>query len=210
MFLWWLGFILLGLPLWIMYPTKVIHKKRFDRKKKYVIASNHYSNADSLIYDLHFRRRFRYVAKKELFKKKFFAWVLRKIGAIPIERGSISPSSYKEILSVLKNNEQLFIYPEGTRNKIEDGEMQQAKEGLILFASKGEAEILPMLIYRKPKLFRKNYIIVGEPFFVQGENPKRLTKEEVEENLKAYSEKMEALRAELKTVVERKKKKNKK
>lgn len=210
MFLWWLGFILLGLPLWIMYPTKVIHKERFDRKKKYVIASNHYSNADSLVYDLHFRRRFRYVAKKELFKKKFFAWVLRKIGAIPIERGSISPSAYKEILSVLKNNEQLFIYPEGTRNKIEDGEMQQAKEGLILFASKGEAEILPMLIYRKPKLFRKNYIIVGEPFFVQGENPKRLTKEEVEENLKAYSEKMEALRAELKTVVERKKKKNKK
>ena len=208
--LYWIAFVILYLPLIILYPTKIIHKERFDRKKKYVVASNHYSNADSLIYNVKFTKKFRYVSKKELFKTKFTAWVMRTIGAIPVDRGNISPSAYKEILSVLKNNGQLFIYPEGTRNKIEDGEMQQAKEGLILFASKGEAEILPMLIYRKPKIFRKNYIIVGEPFFVQGENPKKLTKEEVEENLKVYSEKMEALRAELKTVVERKKKKNKK
>ena len=40
--------------------------------------------------------------------------------------------------------------------------------------------VLPVVIYRKPKFFRKNYMIVGEPFKVVGENPKRLTKEEIE------------------------------
>ena len=40
--------------------------------------------------------------------------------------------------------------------------MQNAKDGMIIFASKGEAEILPMLLYKKPKAFRKNYIVVGD------------------------------------------------
>lgn len=207
--LFWIAFVILYLPLILLYPTKVIHKERFDRKKKYVVASNHYSNADSLIYNVKFKKKFRYISKKELFKTKFTAWVMRTIGAIPVDRGNISPSAYKEILSVLKNNGQLFIYPEGTRNKVEDGEMQQAKEGLVLFASKGDAEIIPMLIYRKPKIFRKNYIIVGESFKIQGENSKKLTKEEIEENVKVYSEKMEALRTEVKEMISNKKKKRK-
>lgn len=207
----WFAFAILYIPLLILYPTKVIHRERFNKKKKYVVASNHFSNADSLVYDVQFRQKFRYVSKIELFKSKFVAWIMRHIGAIPVDRKNISPSAFKEILSVLKSNKQLFIYPEGTRNKNEEGEMQEAKEGLILFASKGEAEILPMLIYKKPKIFRKNYIIVGEPFMVQGENPKRLTKEEIEENLKKYSEKMMELRNELETIlISRKKRKTKK
>lgn len=206
----WIAFSILFLPLIILYPTKVIHRERFDRKKKYVVASNHFSNADSLIYNARFRKKFRYISKKELFKNKFTAWIMRHIGAIPVDRENISPSSFKEILSVLKNNEQLFIYPEGTRNKTGSDELQGAKEGMVVFASKGDAEILPMLIYKKPRIFRKNYIIVGEAFKVVGENPKRLTKEETEENLKIYSEKMEALRIELNEYVLRKKKKRNK
>ena len=205
----WIAFAILYLPMIFLYPTKIIHRERFDRKKKYVIASNHFSNADSLIYDVRFRKRFRYVSKKELFKTKFSAWIMRRIGAISVDRENISPSSFKEILSVLKNDEQLFIYPEGTRNKTGSDEFQGAKEGIVVFASKGDAEILPMLIYKKPKLFRKNYIIVGESFKVIGENSKRLTKEETEENLKIYSEKMEALRIELEEYISRKKNKKK-
>jgi len=88
--------------------------------------------------------------------------------------------------------------------------MADAKSGVITFASKGDAEIVPMLIYHKPKVFRKNYIIVGEPFKVQGANPARLTKEEIEENLAVYTKKMEQLRIELdEYVASKKRKKNK-
>ena len=113
--------------------------------------------------------------------------------------------SFKEILTNLNNNKQIFIYPEGTRNKEELEGMQEAKDGVIIFASKGEAEILPMLLYKKPRAFRKNYIIIGEPIQIQGENPKRLTKEEVEQNLENYNKKMEELRAELNEYVDSKK-----
>ena len=106
----------------------------------------------------------------------------------------------------MKNNKQLFVYPEGTRNKKEIEGMQDAKEGMIVFASRGDAEILPMLFYRKPRVFRKNYIIVGKPFCLEGENPKRLTKEELEANLERYLKVMAELRTELDERVEGKKK----
>ena len=60
---------------------------------------------------------------------------------------------------------------------------------------------------RKPKAFRRNYIIVGEPFKVEGEDPKRLTKEELEENTARYAKIMDDLRVELDNLVGSKKKK---
>lgn len=202
-----LAFAVLYIPMLILFPTKVIHKERYNKKKKYIVTSNHFSNTDSILYNAKFFTKFRFVAKKELFKSKFSAWIMTHLGTISIDRDSVSPSTFKEILSLLNNNKQVFIYPEGTRNKQELEGMQNAKDGVIIFASKGNAEILPMLLYRKPKVFRKNYIIVGEPIQIQGENPKRLTKEEVEQNLENYNNKMEELRLELKNIVEGKKKK---
>ncbi len=199
-------FSIFYLPISILYPTWVIHKERLDKKKKCIATSNHYSNLDPLIYNFRFFTKFRFMAKQELFKNKFIGWVLKKIGAYPVDRGHISPSVYKRTLSELNQNKQVFIFPEGTRNKSGSEEMGDAKAGIITFASKGDAEIIPMLIYRKPKLFRKNYIIVGEPFKVVGENPKRLTPEEVEQNMQIYADKMNELRKELDEKFAKKKK----
>ena len=201
-------FIIVYLPVSILYPTWVIHKERLPRKKKCIATSNHYSNLDPLIYNFRFFTKFRFLAKKELFDTKAKSWFFRHIGAIKVDREQITPSVFKECLNELKNEKQLFIFPEGTRNKSGDEEkMGDAKAGVITFASKGDAEIVPMLLYRRPKIFRKNYIIVGEPFKVVGENPKRLTPEEVEENLKIYASKMEELRKELDEKFAKKKKK---
>jgi 1-acyl-sn-glycerol-3-phosphate acyltransferase len=196
------------LPLTILFPTKILHRERFP-KGKCIATSNHYSNLDALLYDLKFVKKFRFMAKSELFKNKFNAFILKRFGAYPVDRQNVSPSVFKKTLTELKQNHQVFIFPEGTRNKKETEEMQSVKQGIITFASKGDAEIVPMLIYQKAKVFRKNYIIVGEPFKVEGQNPARLTKEETENNLKIYTEKMNALRVELDEFVQSKHKKKK-
>lgn len=200
-----IAFAVLFLPMTLLYPTKVIYKNRLDKKKKCIIACNHFSNADSIILDVKFGKKFRFLGKKELFKTKFSSWIMRHLGVISVDREKVAPSTFKEILSALNNNEQILIYPEGTRNKSGTDDFQGAKDGLILFASKGDAEIVPMLIYKKPKIFRKNYIIVGESFKVQGENPKKLTKEETEFNLAKYSQIMVELRDELEKKIHSKK-----
>lgn len=200
------------LPVSICFPTWVIHKERLNKKKKAIVTSNHYSNLDAIIYNFRFFTKFRFMGKQELFKNKFFAWFFRSLGCFPVDRKQITPSVYKKTLSELNDNHQVFIFPEGTRNKTGTDEMGNAKAGMITFASKGDAEIVPMLLYRKPKFFRKNYIIVGEPFKVVGENPKRLTAEEVEQNMQIFTTKMEELRMELDARFAKKKKdkKNKK
>ena len=200
-------FAICYLPTVLLFPTKVIHKDRLDKKKKAIVASNHYSNVDPLLYNFKFFTKFRFMGKIELFKNKFSAWFFRQIGSFPVDRKQITPSVYKKVISELNNNKQVFIFPEGTRNKSGSEEMGDAKAGIITFASKGDAEIVPMLLYRKPKLFRRNYIIVGNPFKVEGENPKRLTPEEMEKNLERYKEAMDGLRAELDEMVNKKKKK---
>lgn len=203
-------FAVLFLPFAIFFPTKVIHKERLPKKKKAIVTSNHYSNLDPILLDIKLRRKFRYMAKVELFKNKFIGAFLKSMGGFPVDRNNVTPSVFKKTLSELKQNHQVFIFPEGTRNKADTEEMADAKSGVITFASKGDAEIVPMLIYHKPKAFRRNYIIVGEPFKVQGVNPARLTKEEIEENLVLYTKKMEDLRIELDEYVNSKKKKKSK
>lgn len=205
-----LAFIILGLPLVILYPTKIIHKERLKRKKKCIATSNHYSMVEPMLYDLLFARKFRFMAKKELFENKFFGFILKSIGAFPVDRNNVGPSVFKKVLSELKSDHQVFIFPEGTRNTEDTEEMLQVKTGVITFASKGDAEIVPMLIYHRPRVFRKNYIIVGEPFKVKGANPQRLTKEEVQQNLEVYTKKLKDLRKELNDYVESKKRKKKK
>lgn len=204
-------FALFYLPITIFYPTKIIHKERVPKKKKAIVTCNHYSNLDPIIINIKFHSRFMFLAKIELFKNGFMKWFMKCLGAIPVNREKVAPSTFKEVLSTLKQNKRVFIFPEGTRNKSGSEEMGDAKSGVITFASKGDAEIVPMLMHKKPKFLRKNYIIVGEPFKVEGENPSRLTKEEIDANLEKYTKIMDELRLELDTMLAKKnKKKNKK
>ena len=205
-----LAFFVLMIPTWL-HPTKIINKKNMPKKgTKCIVASNHFSIWDAMIYHVYFGRRYRALAKKELYKNKMFTFVLKSLGGIPVDRDQISPSTYKETMAALNKNKQVIIFPEGTRNKSDNDELQGAKTGLVIFASKGDAPIVPVVLYKKPRFFRKNYMIIGEPFKVVGENPKRLTKEEIEQNVEHYVNVMADLRAELNSRLERKNKKSKK
>lgn len=209
MFVFCILFALFYLPITIFYPTKIIHKERMPKKRKAIVTCNHYSNLDPIIINIRFHAHFMFLAKIELFKNAFMRWFMRCLGTIPVNREKVAPSTFKEVLKTLNNNKRVFIFPEGTRNKSGSEQMQDAKSGVITFASKGDAEIVPMLMYRKPRLLRRNYIIVGESFKVEGENPTRLTKEEVDANLEKYSKIMENLRVELDEMLSSKSKKKK-
>lgn len=206
-----ISFIIVFLPVVLLFPTKVIHRENLPKRgTKAIVTSNHYSNMDPVIYDVFLFRKFRLMGKKELFQNKFLAFFAKQYGGFPIDRENVSPSTFKTVLTELKKNHQIFIFPEGTRNKAGSKELLEIKSGFLTFASKGECEITPMLLYRKPRIFRKNYIIIGKSFKLEGENPKRLTKEELEDNLQRYLDTLANLRQELDTIVEGKKSKKEK
>ena len=116
---------------------------------------------------------------------------MKKIGAIPVDRGKPDIEAVKTSLRVLKEKQKpLLIFPTGTRTSSPD-EVQNLKNGVSMFATKTDSLIVPIVLVRKPKFLRSNRMIIGEPI-----NPKdyanyeqinnQLTKQ-MEEMLNIYS-----------------------
>ncbi|MBQ9790692.1 MAG: 1-acyl-sn-glycerol-3-phosphate acyltransferase [Clostridia bacterium] len=199
-------FAIMFLPLTILFPMRVKGKKNLPKKQGYVLTCNHYSNMDPVMLDVKLVKKLRFLAKKELFKNKFVGFFLKKFGAHPVDRGASDIKAFKFALETLKNKKPLGIFPEGTRNKTESEEMQEIKSGAIVFASKAGVPIVPAALSRPIKFLRFSTLIIGEPFFVKGENPSRLTKEEIEENVKILTQKTNELRENYKNIKENNKK----
>ena len=136
-------------------------------------------------------------------------WFFRKIGAFPVDRKKMEMSTFKFALNTLKENKILGIFPEGTRNKTGGEELQEVKSGAVVFAGKGMSPIVPAIFYKKSRFLRKNYLLIGKPFEIDAENPKKMTDEEIEINTKKLTNLMNQLREDFdKNIAAKKGKKN--
>jgi 1-acyl-sn-glycerol-3-phosphate acyltransferase len=155
-----------GLPFVRMFwPTKFINKENMDKCEGAVVICNHYSKLDGIIMAKIFKKELHVLIKKEAFaESKFSNWFLRKCGGIPISRGDADLSAIKGVLRVLKNNKKILIFPEGTRNKTGTDEIQEFKDGVSMFSLKTKTPIIPIILYKCPKICKKNYAYIGEPF----------------------------------------------
>ena len=149
------------LPIKILFPTRIIGKKNKIKKGRVILCCNHQSNLDPPLIAVSFFRRFHFMAKKSLFKNKFFGWLLSKFGAYPVDRETIDIKAMKKTLDLLKNDKALCLFPQGTR--LTDVEVSQLKDGAILFSLKTNSPILPCVFLKKPGLFRFKKFIIGEP-----------------------------------------------
>ena len=150
----WLVRILLWIPLSILHPTYIYGRKNRP-KGKAILCSNHRSNWDIVNYLLHTTEKVKILAKKELFKNKFFGFILKHLGAIEIDREGNDINAIKECMKALKAGKKLFIFPEGTRLKDESAVLGEVKSGLALIAIKTKTLIVPMWVVSKPKAFKK-------------------------------------------------------
>ncbi len=160
------GFIrgLFYLPFKIFYPTKVLHRSNLPQSERLISVSNHYSWKDIPVLAINVPGYRRFIAKKEIGKNKVIHRLAEMIGVIFIDRGKADMHAIRESVNTLKAGDGISIFPEGTRNKTEDAALQEVKGGVTLLAIKGNAPIVPIMIYKREKLFRKNYLYIGEPF----------------------------------------------
>lgn len=157
----WITMILIWPFFTIFFPTKVIGRKNLE-KGKVIWACNHQSNWDIWVIGTRIFKRFYVLGKKELFKNKIVGGFLKKIGAIPVDRGKPDIEAVKASFRVLKDKQKpLLIFPTGTRTSSPD-EVQNLKNGVSMFATKTDSLIVPIVLVRKPKLFRRNRMVIGE------------------------------------------------
>jgi 1-acyl-sn-glycerol-3-phosphate acyltransferase len=143
----------------------------------YVLCVNHQSHMDIPIILAALPFRFRFAAKKQLFRYPFLGWHLRRSGHVPIDRENphAAIKSLREAADAVRHGTPVLIFPEGATSR--DGSIKPFKGGGFMLASKSDAAVIPITIRgSRAVLVPKTYhvrrgtvdVIVGRPIASTG------------------------------------------
>ena len=128
---------------------------------KYLLLSNHRGIIDPLVIEIALSKSNIYglwVSKKELYNSPFFGLFVRNGGSILLDREQSQMSSFfTDIKRAVKNENSIFIFPEGTRNK-SDKSLLEFKEGSRIIALKNRLPILPLYIKTRTDNVLSNFM----------------------------------------------------
>ena len=181
------------------FPIRVYGDKNLPNNKRLVVG-NHISGWDPLMFTLHTKNIISFVYKAEFQNNAFLRWFFNGLECVPVKRGEIDMNATKSILRLLKNDRAVCLFPEGTRNPNVDC-LQEFHTGAALFAIRTRAPIRPFYIWDKTKIFRKNYIIIGEEFTLEEFYDQPISRKALEEATEIIKSKVDALRVELNAIL---------
>ncbi|MGB3098998.1 MAG: 1-acyl-sn-glycerol-3-phosphate acyltransferase [Solirubrobacterales bacterium] len=111
-----------------------------------IVAANHRSFLDPFVIGalLPWRRPIHYVAKIELFEKRWQGWVLNRLGAYPVRRGQADTETVATSAGILERGGAVCMFPEGTR--IRSGSLAAPHRGVGRLALESGAAVLPVAV----------------------------------------------------------------
>lgn len=145
----------------IVYRPKVVGKENIPREGGALLCPNHVHALDSTIIIASERRKINVLAKAELFKLGIARAFAKLFGIYPVDTKKKDINSIKISLKILKNNELLMIFPEGTRNGL--AKKVKPKKGAIKIAITAGVPIIPIGIQGNFKPFKKVKVNIGKP-----------------------------------------------
>lgn len=140
-----------------------------------VIAINHTSYVDFLPAGLALRRRhrrLRFMIKAEMQRVKIVNFLIKKNGAIPVDRSS-GADAYASAVQALRDGELVAVYPEATISR--SFELKDFKSGAARMAIEAEVPIVPLIVWGAQRIWTKGLprqlghkkvpvtVAVGEP-----------------------------------------------
>ncbi len=158
-----------GLITDILHPVTVEGMENLP-KRGALLCPNHSSNWDPILVALKLPINYRLhiMAKKPLFKNPILGWILRKVGAFPVDRDNTDIHAVKTAMKAIKDGDNLLIFPEGTviRNGVgyHDGLPAHAKSGVAMIGIRTGAKLVPVFVDGEKKFFHRTRIIFGKPY----------------------------------------------
>lgn len=181
---------LVRIALFFYHPVfKVAGRENIPQKGRLVICANHRGIADPLwiVATLRLGHIPRIMAKKEATEAPVLGWLLRHVGVFGVDRNGTDVVAIKNGLRCLKEEEELLIFPEGTR--VKPGKIVEPKRGAVLLAARTDSPILPVYISTKRYPFSPMKCVIGKPYRPQFAGMKP-TEEELERETKLLMERI--------------------
>ncbi|HEY3759346.1 MAG TPA: lysophospholipid acyltransferase family protein [Solirubrobacteraceae bacterium] len=142
--LYWLVRLML-LPFFLVYfRLQRIGSEHIPRSGPLLLAANHRSFLDPFVIGALTRRPVYYVAKRELFARRWQAWVLNALGAFPIDRGAADADAMATARAILRRGDCVVIFPEGTR--VRSGPLGAPRRGIGRLALETGARVVPVAL----------------------------------------------------------------
>ena len=180
--------VMLRLPVRKSMRWRIEGIERIPADGPVLLASNHISYFDPIAIGFladRAGRRVRFLAKAELFEKRFMAAVLRRMGQIRVERGRGDAGALDRAAAALAAGECVHVFPEGTIS--DEFEPMAGKTGLARLARASGVHVLPVGLWgthrvippgeQKPRRWGTPIVmVVGEPIPVASDaNPRETT-----------------------------------
>ncbi|WP_327427002.1 lysophospholipid acyltransferase family protein [Streptomyces sp. NBC_01236] len=148
MFYYVLKYVLLGPLLRLVFRPRIEGLEHIPSSGPAIVAGNHLSFSDHFLMPAVLKRRITFLAKAEYFtgpgiKGRLTAAFFRSAGQIPVDRSGkeAGQAAIREGLGVLRKEELLGIYPEGTRSH--DGRLYKGKVGVAVMALRAQVPVIP-------------------------------------------------------------------
>jgi 1-acyl-sn-glycerol-3-phosphate acyltransferase len=167
-----------------IFRPKVTGLRHVPSNGPVIIASNHLSFSDSIFMPLVVTRKVTFLAKSEYFTSPGIKGFIKKLtfialGQVPIDRsgGKRSEAALLTGLRLLRENQCLGIYPEGTRSP--DGRLYKGRTGIARMAIESAAPVIPVAMFNTAEIqptgqvvpkVRRVEMVFGEPMYFSGDS----------------------------------------
>lgn len=167
-FIWIITYIV-RVALFFWHPIfRVKGRENVVNDRRLMICANHSGAADPIW--IYFALRLghvpRIMAKKEIMDVPVLGWLLRKFGVFGVDREGADINAIKTGLRCLNDEQQLLVFPEGTR--VKKNTRVEPKRGAVTMAARTNTPVLP--VYLTPRSpFSAVTCVIGKPYVLEFE-----------------------------------------
>ncbi len=143
----------LFVPFFLIYlRMQRIGREHLPDSGPLLLASNHRSFLDPFVIGTLVRRPVYYMAKRELFERRWQAWALNALGAFPVDRGAGDGDAMATARAILARGDVVVVFPEGTR--VRTGPLGEPHRGIGRLALETGVPVAPVAVFGSEQVRR--------------------------------------------------------